>query len=483
MMEALSQIQIVAPVDEIKYENISARDAINNLAITNAQATLDSNGALQINARIVNYGQVDQQARMSVRLDEKPLCEIRADLPAGARCNPSCILPLPKQLNQWLPLELHLENPDGLSDDNTFYLPIRVPEKKKIRVVLAGTDSREMFLIKTALDTLSCEDTGETLSLRSLLLPQFKAADLNNTDVLIFTSVDSSLKNRVKELQTFVQQGGKIIFFAKKNFTDGIATALINAEIMPVNPKTFHSQALRLEPSPSTSDPIQESNPAGQALLNYRMDRIPFNGFFDCQPVSDSVCLWRFSNETGFLYCKLYGMGRTLWINTSTDDSLGMLMKSPAVIPFCRYLLGSTAQLEENKVLIGDPVIFPCQANVDQKQTADIFTPCGSKRIAASSSSSFVLNCSEEIGFFRTADSPICYAGVNPNEGETNMEKADERTLQIQIEKIFPILTSQKHAETKIREEQQYVPIWKYFAWVIIVLITAEAFITNRIQR
>jgi hypothetical protein len=483
MMEMLSQIQLVAPVYEIKYEKIAAKDTINNIAITNAQAMLDANGALQINAHVVNYGQVDQQSRMSVRINGNILCEIKADLSAGGQQNLNCVLPTPKQLNQWLPLELHLENPDGLVEDNSFYLPIMIPEKKKLRVVLAGNDNREMFLIKTALDTLASQGSGDTITVDSRLLSQLKPFDLNSADVLIFSSLDPALRDAVKELQTFVQGGGKIVFFATKNCSTDIMQTLVKADILPVLPQTFHSQVLRLEPSPSTSDPILELSLAAETFLNYRMDRIAFCGFFEYQPASESTCVWRFANQVGFLYFKPYGMGRTMWINTSTDDSMGILMKSPAAIPFCQYLLGGTTRLEENKILIGEPVTFPCSIAIDQNKTMEILTPCGSKRNSISSASSYVLNCSDEIGFFKTSSTPACYAGVNPNEGETNMEKADDKTLQAVLEKVFPILPKKSNIETVANEEKQYKPVWKYFAWIIIVLITAEAFITNRMQR
>jgi putative component of toxin-antitoxin plasmid stabilization module len=477
MMEQLTRTEISAAVDDLRYEKIETTRNIDNMAITEASAILETDRKLLMNVTVVNYGRTDRKNRLAARLNGKPLGEIAIDLPAGQqRTFTLDALPIADRLNQWLPITLHLEKPDGLGEDDTFYLPIRIPENKHLRIVLVGNDAREIFLLRTALDTL---DTEETQSVRSVLFSQFTDSDLSGADIVIFTSLSSKLKAFTGQLQTFVQNGGKVVYFVKE-CSVAVVEAFSTAGILPALPHAFQSETIRLEPSPSAAHLAVDSESAAGALQNYKMDRIVFSGYFDCQPSSEGVCTWRFQNQAGFVYIKQHGKGVTVLVNTSPDDSHGMLMKSPAAVPFCRYLLGQEDQLEENKITIGEPIIFPCEETQDTR--VGIFTPGGRKMQAASSHSSAIANCSEEIGFFQT-DEPACYAGVNPIAGETNMAKADDKTLGPMLKQMFPLTASQPSTPAAIVEARQYKPIWKYFAWIIIVLITAEAFITNRMQR
>ena len=58
-----------------------------------------------------------------------------------------------KEPSFW-PVELSLSEEDGLRADDRFYLAVSIPGQQDINILLTGEGKAELFLLKTAMDTL-----------------------------------------------------------------------------------------------------------------------------------------------------------------------------------------------------------------------------------------------------------------------------------------------------------------------------------------
>ena len=83
----------------------------------------------------------------------------------------------------------------------------------------------------------------------------------------------------------------------------------------------------------------------------------------------------------------------------------------------------------------------------------------------------------------KTLAKPTRYAGVNVPDGETDLAKPSEELVANLMGRVFPPVSEQYVSTMEYSGDKKYRPLWKIFAWLIIVMVMAETCITNRIKR
>ncbi len=116
-------------VDNIDYKLISSRWPINNVAIVEAHANEVINGQLILNVTVVNYGQVEQNRRLTARIAETESTPLKLNVPGSKRkvCQIRIDVDTVAEQDLFLPVELSLSAGDALREDDTFYLAVSVP--------------------------------------------------------------------------------------------------------------------------------------------------------------------------------------------------------------------------------------------------------------------------------------------------------------------------------------------------------------------
>jgi hypothetical protein len=265
---------------------------------------------------------------------------------------------------------------------------------------------------------------------------------------------------------------------------------LWKAGVLPAIPEKFHLEQARLVSQPAmmeSGNPLGAESPGARSLESYRMERVLLSGYFDCRPAENGACAWRLANGNGFIYQKSLGKGSAVLINTSGDDSLGTLMKSPVAVPFCRYLLGRNDQLAVNSFFCGDRIEIPATVaefrSGGQGGKSWVLLPDGEKAEVAVIGANLVLNFGRGTGWIRTLAKPERYAGINLPMGETNMEKPGKDQLAAAVKRVFHKISEKKEAYPQLVDERSVKPIGKIFAWLLLGLLIAEPFISNRMKR
>ena len=185
-------------------------------------------------------------------------------------------------------------------------------------------------------------------------------------------------------------------------------------------------------------------------------------------------------------YFKHLGSGTSILVNTSVDDSLGLLTKSSASVAFCRYLLGENNQLGEHCFTRDEQVMLPVserRASLAGQERFWVETCDGKKRRAAVADSFLLVPDPAGIGWVKTLGKPAMCAGINLPQGETDMTKPAPQEVDNVVSRVFSPDLRQKMAAAKIFSDKEHKPVWKIFAWIIIVLLLVEPAVANRLKR
>lgn len=472
----------------IDHKQVISSKPIDNAAIVDAHLVGFVDGKLSVNAAVVNYGQVEQNRRLTanVRTESSPPVEI--SLPANQRgiYQVQIDLGAAGQEQQFLPVELSLSGDDGLEEDDTFYLAVSVPGRKDINVLLAGDSANEMFLVKTAMDTLSRMNQYNTLNVRQVLTADLVRSDFGSADVVVCSTIAERLSYLSSSVQTFVNAGGRFVCFVTETIAQEAARQLWQRDVLAALPGSCFHERTYLEPKPCDSRAFGVDNVAAKSLTNYRVEEILLKGYLECKGHADSRCLWKLQNGSGFIYLKRYGRGMSILVNTSVDDSLGSLTKSNASVAFCRYLLGESSRVSEHSFVRDERVMLPisdAQASSAERKQFWVETCDGKKRRAAVVDSFLLVPDPAGIGWVKTLDEPATYAGVNLPQGETDMARPVAGELAGIMSRIFPEDVDKDVAEAGTFDDTKRMPLWRIFAWLIILLLLLEPVVANRLKR
>jgi hypothetical protein len=477
-----------AAVDRIDYEPIISAKSVDNAAIIDAHVDGIADGKLTINAAVINYGQVEQNRWLAaktgasksgpvdVRLstNQRRIHQVQIDVGAAGQ----------EQL--FLPVELTLSGGDGLKEDDTFYLAVSVPGHKDVNVLLAGDNADEMFLLKTAMDTLSRTSSFNLLKVKQVLISDLAASDLNWADAVVCSAIADRLSYLASSLRNFVKAGGRFVCFVTETVSRDAARQLWQRDILPALPGKCIHERTYIQPKPCESRAFGVDNDAARSLSNYRIDKILLKGYLECEQHADSRCLWQLQNGSGFVYLKRYGSGTSVLVNTSVDDSLGSLTKSSASVAFCRYLLGENNRIGEYHFARNERVMLPVPDGrgsfTGQKQFW-VRTCDGKKHRSAVADSFLLVPDPAGIGWVKTLGKPTICTGVNLPQGETDMTKPAAAEVDNIMSRVFPADVERNVSEAEVFSDKKRTPLWRMFAWTIILLLLIEPVVANRLKR
>jgi len=477
-----------AVVDRIDYKPIVSSKPANNAAIADARVVGIADGRLTISATVVNYGQVEQNRRLTAKTEADQSVPIDINLSASQRksCQVQIEVGSAGRQQYFLPVELNLSEGDGLRQDDTFYLAVSIPGHEEVNVLLAGERPNDMFLLKTAMDTLSRTDSYDTLRIKQVLISELEASDLSWADVVVCAAITDRLGDLVSNLEGFVKAGGRFVCFVTETIATEPVKQLWQRDILAALPGKSVRERTYIQPKPCDSRAAGVDHIAARSLSNYRVDRIFLKGYIECEQHPDAQLLWQLQNGFGFVYLKRHGGGFSILVNTSVDDSLGSLTKSSASVAFCWYLLGESNQVSEHCFSRNERIMLPFSDSVAASAGRRQFwveTCDGRSRRAAVADSFLLMPDPGGIGWVKTLGKPAIYAGVNLPPGETDMTRPDAAELDGVMSRVFVTGTEKNVSEAGVLRDRKNRHLWKLFVWVLILLVLVEPAVANRLKR
>jgi hypothetical protein len=373
-----------------------------------------------------------------------------------------------------------------LTEDDTYRVAAYMPPARRTNLLLVYRD-QETFLFETAIEALSQQSRLDMPDLRKVAQDRLSPTDLAWANVAVFSSLPDSAACSPVNIERYFRAGGKLICFAADAETQSATSAqtgrrLWQAGLLAALPDRWVAGTAYLEAQPSSRERLDLDDRAAQSLAGYRLDKIAAKGTWQCRIDPDAQCLWRFANGAGFIYGKSLNQGLSLFVNTSIDDSLGLLAKSRAWVAFCRYLLGRTDQIRqfcfstaERPVLYLPETIFTAQLPVEN---------CDGRRTTARVEGTMLrLPAPAGLGWMKTIEGPEVYAPINLPNGETDLTVPAAEMVAAAVQRTFVMDQDKRHALAQVGAPIERKPIWPFFAWAVIALLLAESALANRLKR
>lgn len=493
-IERFAAIERPARAGRVTVEVLASSDPISNAAVVAGSLHAVRGGAApEVSATVLNPGEVAQERELSIMHDGKPVASVEVSIPPHGRRIARVQLPpaVVESAESVLALELALSNGDGLRADDTYYLAAAVSEVRRFRVLVVGRDAREAFLLRTGIEALSRMASSEAFEVVSADHATFAGTLLSAADIVCFASFPASIGSEVEALAAFARRGGRVVAFAPADADPAVVQALSDGGVLPVAPGEFQVQPAFIAARPAAGargTAPGEGDRAVNALMNYGLDGIILRGYHEFTARPEATCLWRFESGPGFMYAQPLGNGEVILVNTSADDSLGGLMKSPAAVAFCRFLMGRSGETPQLTFGVGEPIALPASDLEMQSPglggTVLLALPDGGTTQAVVSKGSLSLGGVNQMGWLRTVARPVRYAGVNLEEGETDLTKPDEEAVRAWAARLF-VAREQAEAPGPAADmaDKDFSPLWRILGAVAIGLILSEAMITNRLKR
>lgn len=488
--EAFRTVTEPVAVHAFDYTIVAPESPLSNIALLNARVLPGSGEPLRVALTVANHGDTEAAFEVAAMQGESSAGTAQGRVAPHEQTTVQMALARLKFAQGFAAIEFQVSVRDGLEQDNHYYLGLgRVGPSAKHVLVLAE-DEREGFLVYSALRTLAASNALNAVTVQFASYSAFAVNLLADTGVVIFASAPEMQGLGVPELSEFVRGGGRLIAFAGGADSAPYFAKLAESGALPATPVELQHGALQLASSftaLSAEDAESGANEAVRALHRYGLDTMPVAGAFGLDMAQDADVLWAFSNGEPFLCHRAYGRGDSFLVNTSADDTLSPLMKSPAALAFLSFLIGGSGRLEPYAYEAGEPVMLPAAdyetARDKDPQTVLVISPSGANLSATVSGPLISVPPVRELGWVRTQTKPLRYAGINVPRGETDLSPASEASLDLLLAQVIEISAKPRPADETPAHGQERKPLWRLLAWTALGLMLVDVFVSNRVDR
>ena len=131
------------------------------------------------------------------------------------------------------------------------------------------------------------------LRIRQVLIGNLGSSDMEWADVIVCSAITNRLGYLASNLKDFVTAGGKLVCFTKNSIASEAAKQLWQRGVLAALPGKCIQGRTYIQPKSSDSQVPGVDHTAAKSLSNYRIDKILLKGYLECEPHTDSRCLWQ----------------------------------------------------------------------------------------------------------------------------------------------------------------------------------------------
>jgi hypothetical protein len=488
VLREFERIRKPAIVDALSHEIIAPTSPASNAAIVDAHPAGLRDGRLDLDVVVANYGDAPQHRKLIARCEDLRSVSLDVAVSPGERRVARVQMDLEPQTlgagRLCLPLTLSLEPRDGLEADDTYRLGVCIPQAAATKVLVVSR-ADEAFLFETAVEALAGQGSADGLSLRKIRESDLRSDDLAWADVVVFSCLPTDPAFPTRPLKSCLARGGRLIFFATESGNPQIADLLMREGLIPAVPQKWAQGVAWPQAQPVADGGAMFSAQTAKSLANYRFDKVALKGYWLCRISAEACCVWRLAGDAGFVYAQTQNTGSSILVNTSIDDSLGLLAKSGAWVAFCRFLVGEGEQVrrlcfrvDERPTLEVPPAMRAVGRTVVNVENCD-----GAKTRAVMDGVRVVLPAPQGTGWMRTLGEPMLHLGINLPQGETDLRRSAEGAAAAAMTRAFLIEPGRERTLAQVQPPVQSKPLWRGIAWAIVALLLLEPAITNRLKR
>ncbi|MGE5294814.1 MAG: BatA domain-containing protein, partial [Solirubrobacterales bacterium] len=444
VLREFERIRKPATVDLLSHEIVAPASPVSNVGIADVRTADLGDNKLNLDVVVTNSGETEQRRTLTAKCDDVPSVSVDVDVSPGERrvlrVQMDLGLRASEDVRPCLPVELSLEPSDGLPADDTYRIAVSLPQAAVMKVLVVSRDN-EAFLFETAVKALVDQDSAGQLSLRTTLESSLRGDDLAWADVVVFASLPTDASCPTSLLKNCLARGGRLVFFATDVGNPQVTERLMREGLIPAAPDKWSQTVSWPQPQPAVGGAAAFSEQTAKSLANYRFDKIALKGYWLCRTSAEAQCAWRLSNGGGFVYIQTQNAGCSILVNTSVDDSLGLLAKSGAWVAFCRFLIGEGDRVRQFCCRVDErPTIdLPRALQSAGRTVVDVENCDGGKTRAVVDKGRMVLPVPQSTGWMRMLGEPSLHVGVNLPLGETDLRRPADDAVAVAMQRAFVI--------------------------------------------
>lgn len=493
--------------------------SIKNFEPKNEYIVTDRN--VQFSATIKNHALTRQQGKITLLMNDQKKDSIQFSVDPGSEIQKE-FKNVRFQSTDPHRVKVSL-TPDVLSVDNERYLSVQ--PKNAIRILgiqnqSEETEQQELFPVEKALAPTGYQSPYEFKTIPHYL---FRDTDLKPYDLLIFGNVPS-FSDKIKELESFVEKGGGVLFFAGDRVVLENYNEKLHTDEPPFLPGKLVEKASAAAASQPPVDPSGETNgsnrssennelrqlasidfnhPALQLFQSHKklLRSLPARSWIKVAPPenqSDSVRVLARYENTGdpAILERFYGKGKVMMITTTANDQWNFWMGFQGYVALLdqltQYLISH--DLHSRNLSIGSPHQYEVNPTDHQNQFR-VETPSGnvssrSPRPVEPWGYALFLDPLIEPGFFRLEQKEnkkwmlqdYLAANIHSEEGDlkrTSFQELRELYPNFSFERFKTSDTGKNPSEIQRQESN----LWMFLAITVLVLLILESLFSLFIDR
>ncbi len=347
-----------------------------NLAIVGLESNYDwtkKDGKIHLKVTVHNFsGTPLKDLLVKVKWGDEPVSEGKGvtqgflDLAPNSQAVKEFFIDPPQESTSWGYVEVVEAGQEGLFTDNQRYFTL--PVVKDIPVLLVdGAPSMhlyqsESFYLERALNP---NRLRRSFIRSTIVIPQeIGSVNFKDFELVMLANVGELTSVKLEELNTYVKEGGRVLFSLGSN----IRAEYYNANFSGLIPKLRMAVEADVESGLLRFGPINMAHPilkvfTGESLA--LLEAPSFSKVFLVEPqtVGSVNTILTFSNGAPALLEMHYGKGRTMLFTSTFDrDWTDLPVKSiflPLIQQMCRYLTDNLIEEGPGEVLVGQECEIP----------------------------------------------------------------------------------------------------------------------------
>lgn len=390
-------------------------------------------------------------------------------------------------------LTLSLDVEDDLAADNRRFTAIEVAEPIRVLVFDSGSSDEgafaESFFLATALRQsgrarqIDDGTFGESAAAESgSNFGRFRAEvvyagdesapplDARSTPLVVVADAGAVSATRIRQLETYVRSGGKLLVFAGDGFGDDPSPVWEGSEVAP---GTLH----RPQRSGATPFRITSVSAGGRMLQPFEdpqrgdLSRLSFEKVLPITVRDRAEILARFDQERPALTQHVLGQGRVAWFLSSADTSWGNWPTSPLYLPLVQQMAADLLNLTgEGRIrfrTLGDEDPGPRQDSTGNTRVTEVglrSSPAGPDQLGFS-----------QPGFQQGEDALYV---VNGSSRESDPTRVEPEVFAEQFDLRLAGATNAMVSPSVDGESRR--ELWPWLAAAAFVLLVVEFALANR---
>ncbi|MDR4508656.1 MAG: VWA domain-containing protein [Candidatus Brocadiaceae bacterium] len=390
---------------------------------------------------------------------------------------------------------------DNLAIDNTRYFFLN--KVQQLEALLIDGDPKtniyesETFYLEKALNPerehASCIETA-ICSVHEVHNIRF-----DDFDIVFLCNVETLPQEKIKELETFAQNGGAVIFSlgnrVEAEYYNNAFRTLLPQQLYTT--RTFSSDNSLSDERPLflktgvTAHPVMRD--FSETYVGFLSSVNIYRLFYiNPTPVENTQTILLYSDDTPALIERQVGLGKTVLLTTTIDRSWTDFPVKPFFVPLmqqlCRYVSGTVPGEIQNEIVVKQEWQYPCPYGISG---IEIIDPKGTKRSLqpqfVQNESAFLYDETHIPGIYAItvegkshAQFPMCFS-VNLDASESKLKKIDPKKITALMGDInFTLTASHRDEERTVLMGDAKKTLWGLFLFFILCMLVAESYISRK---